>query len=161
MNDQLISKIKLLRHIKPEEAFAQRSKKAIFRHTNDIASGIIVEWRNAFKFGLALVLASGFVIMLFVGNALTERLLFPFIFPGLHSESVASELENFQIQIKLADVEYYSDSPRLVSVALKETAPDTPSHLNNLLLQHESDLFEVDNTVDETKKVNDVLKQLL
>ncbi|MBI4122069.1 MAG: hypothetical protein HY461_01935 [Parcubacteria group bacterium] len=159
MNDSIINKIKLLKRIAPRTQYHNDLRSALYAHAQGPVMRPRFSFRESVASGVTMILATVFVIMLLIGGTYLNSLTVPFFLPGLHEEGLAQELENLDIQIKIAEAQYSNEAPRTVSVILNEAGSNSPNHLNNTLIQRERDTLDIGNPTNE--KIDDVLNQIL
>jgi len=159
MKDKFTKKIKLLNSIAPSARFTEDLRGILFSQTQSTAVSARFSIRESLASGLTIALGSAFVVLMIAGGSYLQKYSVPVLLPGLHEESISSEFENLDIQIKLAEARYYSESPESVSLILNESGNNTPNHLNNSLIQKESRILDIEDPTNE--KIDDVLNQLL
>lgn len=155
-NETIIAKLKILKGIEPDPKYAESSRHILMSRLSRPAFSL--NPAEALKFAFSLILAASFVVILFVSNAALQRLFFPLIFPGLNTKSMAAELENLEIQIKIAEAEYYTGASKTVAVALGEAAYNV-NHLNSALIQREVRFPDTESPTND--KIDQILNDLL
>jgi len=159
MKDQFTNKIKLLKCITPSSKFTEDLRAALLNRTQTDTVSTRFSIRERVASGLTIVLASAFVVLLVAGGTYIQKYSIPLLLPGLHEGSISSEFDDLNIQIKLAEAKYYSESPEAVSMILSESGNNSPNHLNNVLIQKESRILDIEDPTND--KIDDVLNQLL
>jgi len=159
MNEPIVNKIKLLKGIKPEGRYKDNLKNVLLSNLQQPIERPRFSLRESLASGFTMLLASAFVLLLFVGGNYLQKLATPLFLPGLHQEGLISELDDLDIQIKIAEAKYYNEAPSAVSTILNETGNNTTNHLNGKLIQKEDNFLEIKDPTNP--KIDDVLNQLL
>ena len=138
--ENIIEKLKKLREIQPEAEYSQRSKLVILATPTLSGKRPLFNWQLVFTLaGLLLVLISGTLFRHLKPSA-----------PNLNAQALKTELQNLDINIQLAKIEYYQKVDETVSLALKEISENHTGNLN-LAIPAES----------ENNKSNEEIKDLL
>ena len=138
--ETLIEKLKKFREIQPEAEYSQRSKLVILAAPVLSGKHPVFNWQLVFTLaGLLLVLISGALFRYLKPSA-----------PNLNAQALKTELQNLDINIQLAKIEYYQKVDATVSLALKEISENHTGNLN-LAIPAES----------ENNKSNEEIKDLL
>lgn len=172
MTDKLFSKLQTLKDIKPDKKYAEVSRGML------LAKLQIPQPRRAWfllkpllkpepRFNLFSILkyvvpataVAGFLFMMLGGYSAARNAYFAFNFPGLMNEkALASEFNDFEIQIKIAEVQYYSNTSEVVSSALGEIISAT-NHMNDNLIQKEVGIIDESSPTNE--KIDNALNDFL
>ena len=135
--ETLIEKLKKFREIQPEAEYSQRSRLVI------LATPVISGKRPIFNWQLVFTLA-GLLLVLISGTFF--RYLKPSA-PNLNAQALKTELQNLDINIQLAKIEYYQKVDETVSLALKEISENHTGNLN--LIETPSNNKEIENLLDQ------------
>jgi competence protein ComGC len=115
---------------------------------------------NAFVFAVASVLV-------LVGVYTITKELSPFFLPGLNQRGISAEADmvQTQINIQLSQLEYFQTTSQNSAAALKEVTEPGLDHLNEALIQNESQAVEKSPEAAEiperNKDINSQLEQML
>ena len=147
--ETLIEKLKKFREIQPEAEYSQRSKLIILATPVSLKKRPIFNWQLAFTVaGLLLVLISGGLFHYLKPSA-----------PNLNAQALQTELQNLDIDIQLAKIEYYQKVDETVSLALKEISENNTGHLNSIILESEKNQLE--ENPSNSEEIENLLDQLL
>jgi len=142
--ETLIEKLKKFREIQPDAEYSQRSKLVILATPALSGKRPIFNWQLAFTLaGLLLVLISGTLFRYSKPSA-----------PNLNAQALKTELQDLDINIQLAKIEYYQKVDETVSLALKEISENHTGNLN-LAIPAESENNK------SKEEIKDLLDQLL
>lgn len=149
---KLVILLKTFKEIGPEPEYCRSSKLAILGVPVDIPAiqiRPVLNWRLTFTLAsLLLVLIAGGLFNYLKPSA-----------PNLSAQSLEADLQNLNINIQLAKIEYYQKSGETVSLALKEISENQISHLNPLILESEENQLEEKPSTDED--IENLLEQLI
>jgi hypothetical protein len=133
----VIEKLKRLREIQPEAEYFRLSKMAVLAIPVSPRKRLFFNWQLAFTVaGLLLVLISGGLFRYLKPSA-----------PNLNAQALKTELQNLDINIQLAKIEYYQKVDEAVSLALKEISENHTNQLNPIILESENE--EIKNLLDQ------------
>jgi hypothetical protein len=140
---KLVILLKTFKEIRPEPEYRQSSKLAIL--------GVpIFNWRLAFPLvSLLLILIAGGLFNYLKPTA-----------PNLSAQSLETDLQNLNINIQLAKIEYYQKSREAISLALKEISENQTSHLNSLILELEKNQL-IKEKLSPDEDIENLLEQLV
>lgn len=145
----IVEKLKVFREIGPDPEYCRISKLTILAVPLISQKTPIFNWKLAFSLaGLLLVLISGSLLHYLKPSA-----------PNLSAQALETDLQNLNINIQLAKIEYYQKSGEIVSLALKEISENQISHLNPLILESEKEQLEESSSINEN--IENLLNQLL
>lgn len=149
LTDNITEILKRLRQIQPEAEYGRLSKLAILGVPVLPQKRLSFNWQLAFTVaGLLLVLISGSLIHNLKPGA-----------PNLNAQALETELQNLNINIQLAKIEYSQKIDETVSLALKEISENQTSHFNPLILESEQDKLNAEPS--NNKEIEELLDQLL
>lgn len=147
--EKIIEKLKKFREIQPDAEYSQHSKLII------LATPVSLKKRPIFNWQLALTMA-GLLLVLISGGLF--RYLKPSV-PNLNTQALQAELQNLDIDIQLAKIEYYQKVDETVSLALKEITENNIGHLNSIILESEKNQLKENPSNNE--EIENLLDQLL
>lgn len=137
--EQIFTKLKT---VEPSQKFKARSRMLVLSAAQNqpVEFSIREIAPRIFRSGFAFALSAAMIFLLAGGlSALDKKFISPAVLSALDPESLNKEMDNFNIQIKIAQVKYYDSSAKKVEVALGETSGelkkqlDRDSQLNYLL----------------------------
>lgn len=137
--EQIFTKLKT---VEPSHQFKARSRMLVLSAPQNQPEpfSFRVISNRVFSSGLTFAMSAAMLFLLAGGlSAFNKNIISPAILSALDPESLNKEMENFNIQIKIAQVKYYDDSAKKVEVALGETSgelkkqSDRDSQLHYLL----------------------------
>lgn len=145
----LVEKLRIFKEILPDLEYCRISKLTILAAPLISQKTPIFNWKLAFSLvSLLLVLISGSLLHYLKPSA-----------PNLRAQALETDLQNLNINIQLAKIEYYQKSGETVSLALKEISENQTSHLNPLILESEKNQLKEKSSTDED--IESLLNQLL
>lgn len=167
MASDLISKLNLLKEIKPDRKYAEISRAMLIaklqipqpRRTWFLLKPLLkleprLSLTSIFRYAIPTAAVAGFLFLMLGGYSAARNAYFAFNFPGLMNEkALASELNDFEIQIKIAEVQYYAAGSEDVSSALGEAISEV-NHMSDNLIQKEG-------IIDEESPTNEKIDQTL
>ncbi len=120
MGSNLFSKIKLLKQIKPEADFALSSRRIILSATKRPHYQILFKKQLQQTLILSAAMGMAVVLLVIVGRVsnLPLKGLSPDLISSLNGKELASEQQNFNFNIQLAEAKYYKESTNQVTMAL-------------------------------------------
>lgn len=137
--EQLFTKLKT---VEPSQEFKARSRILVLSVPQNQPT--VFSFREIapriFRSGFTFALSAAMIFLLAGGlSAFNKKFISPAVLSALDPESLNKEMENFNIQIRIAQVKYYDSSAKKVEVALGETSgelkrqSDRDSQLHYLL----------------------------
>jgi|SRR3989344_6429803 len=120
MGSNLFNKIKLLKQIKPEADFALTSRRIILSTTKKPHYQILFKKQLQQTLILSAAMGMAVILLLVVGQVSSLPLdgLSPNLISSLNSKDLASEQQNLDFNIQLADAKYYKESTTQVTMIL-------------------------------------------
>jgi len=171
MEQEIISKLKQLQNIKPDPGYAGVSRSmlmALMQMPKPRRTWFLLRQPQAqpritlaavLRYALPATIAASFMFLMLGGYSTMRTAYFAFNFPGLMNEKIlAAELNDFEIQIKIAELQYHADSSKTVSLALNE-AGYYANNLSNDLIKNEGDFLNAKNPTNE--KIDEALNDLI
>lgn len=137
--EQIFTKLKT---VTPSQEFKARSRMLVLSSAQNepISFSIREIAPRIFRSGFTFAMSAAMLFLLAGGlSAFNKNVISPAVLSALDPESLNKEMENFDIQIKIAQVKYYDSSAKKVEVALGETSgelrkqSDRDSQLHYLL----------------------------
>lgn len=137
--EQVFTKLKT---VGPSQEFKARSRMLVLsapQNPPQIFSFREISTR-VFSSGFTFALSAAMLFLLAGGlSSINKNFISPAVLSALDAESLNKEMENFNIQIQIAQIKYYDSSAKKVEVALGETSgelkkqSDRDSQLHYLL----------------------------
>jgi len=171
MTEEIILKLKSFKSIKPDKKYAEISRVMLLsimqmpkpRRTWFLLKPLLPSKphftiASVLRYSMPVSIVAVFMFLMLGGYSAMRSAYFAFNFPGLMNENaLAAEFDDFEIQIKIAEVSYYNDSSRSVSGALDEAISET-NHLSGSVIKKEGIIDEESPTNDKIDEIlNDVL----
>lgn len=152
MNDRIILQLKRLREIEPEAGFAAGSRRTILAFKKEQPP--VFAWPNlrmvgAFA-GLVAVLSAS--IFFFSGQSAKEALASP--------EVLNNEFAALNINIELQEISYRQDVNKTISSAISEIGSTNVNHLNEDILNSESERFNLD-APESNPRIDQLLQKII
>lgn len=121
--ENIIEKLKRLEEIEPDAEYAERSRLLILATPVSPQKPFpLLKWR-------VVLVTLGLLLVLIFSN-------FPHYFkpttptvPNLNAKAIETEFQNLDINIQLAEVDYYQKLDEAISLALKEISRNGANHL--------------------------------
>lgn len=128
--DQLFTKLKT---VGPGKEFKARSRMLVLNAPQNQPQAFSFREITArvFRSGFTFALSAAMLFLLAGGlSAINKNFISPAVLSALDAESLNKEMENFNIQIQIAQVKYYDSSAKKVEVALGETSGELKKQLD-------------------------------
>jgi len=145
----LIEKLKIFRGIVPDVVFSRNCRLAILSQPEKI---FVWNWR------LSLAVASLLVVLITGGWFNYSRPVL--VATNLNTQALEGDLQNLNINIQLAKIEYYQQSKETVSLALQEISENQADHLDSSILESEKNQLK-ENSASPGENIDDLLNQIL
>lgn len=150
MNDQIIRQLKRLKAIEPNPGFTASSRRMILALEKEPA----FVWSN-FRLagalaGLVAVVAAS--VFLFSGQSATTAFASP--------EMLNQEFNNMNVNIELREISYRQNVSQTISSAISEISTNKLSHLNQDVLNSESNGFDLE-TSNTDPEIDQLLNKLI
>lgn len=120
--EQLFTKLKT---VAPSQEFKARSRSLVLSSEQNQPQPFSFREISGrvFRSGFTFAMSAAMLFLLAGGlSALNRNFISPAVLSALDPESLNKEMDNFNIQIRLAQVRYYDSSAQKVAVALGETS---------------------------------------
>ncbi len=153
MDDQIIRQLKKLRAIEPEARFVSGSRRAILATRREAPASF---WFGAnlrlagLMAGMVAVVAAS--VFLFSGSGASTALASP--------EDLNREFSTMNINVELKEIDYRQSVSQTVASALSEISDNKTRHLNENVLQSESDSL-IEETPVADPQVDKLLNQVI
>lgn len=124
-----------LKTVEPSQEFKARSRMLVLNTPQDLPAQFSVREISVrfFRSGFTFALSAAMLFLLVGGlSAFNKRFISPAVLSALDPESLNREMENFNIQIQIAQVKYYDSSAKKVEVALGETSGELAGQSSQL-----------------------------
>lgn len=151
MEDKLIRQLKQLRAVEPNPLFAASSKRTILALKKDEP---VFAWLNLRLAGVmagAVAMVAAAVFM-FSGPSAATVLASP--------ETLNQEFTGLNVNVELKAIDYHQNVDQTVMTALSEITDNRVKHLNQNVLQTESDNLDL-NSPTSTSQVNALLDKVI
>ncbi len=135
--ESLRRQLKKLGAIQPRKEYAQWSKAEIFGAATSRVYFLKTPLFSHIQFGMAAALMGAFLVMVVSGALLWSPLSREAAY--IDFQRLVAEAEELNIEIKMAELYYYTTTKKAVSDALQEAAETIPGQLSMALLQQEQD----------------------
>lgn len=133
----LLSNIKKLRTITPDDAYRARSLAFIVGNPQ-LQKTLRVRFFESIRYSIALSLTAVVIVVAIGGfSYLNWSSASPLIIGSLNAKSITAEALRVDEELKLAQMNYYGSAAKDVAAALIEIARSGPDHLNGAVLQQE------------------------
>ncbi|MDE2001400.1 MAG: hypothetical protein KGI60_02415 [Patescibacteria group bacterium] len=129
--------------IRPDPAYTARSRGYILSAPQVAREpfSIRTALTRAFQSGAAFGLSAALIFLLASGlSLLNKEVLAPAVLSALDPQSLHSELDNLNIQFKIAQLSYYDTAPQKVAMALNEASANAPASDANKTTSHDTSL---------------------
>lgn len=128
--EQIFTKLKT---VAPSQEFKARSRMLVLSVAQNQPVELSVREISAriFRSGFTFALSAAMLFLLAGGlSTINKNFISPAVLSALDAESLNKEMENFNIQIQIAQVKYYDNSAKKVEVALGETSGELNKQLD-------------------------------
>jgi hypothetical protein len=140
MHNDIITQLKTLKAIAPDEGFARRSRTLVLAATPDRAEPVrIAPW-------LQLASALAFAALLLVISPLFPSAQ-PVLSSSLDAARLASEFNNLPVNVQLQEIRYQQNANQTIASAVNEITNTSTNHLNTDTITNEAPTLSTD---DET-----------
>jgi len=122
-----------LKTVAPSQEFKARSRMLVL--SVDQNQPVELSFREIsariFRSSFTFAMSAAMLFLLAGGlSAINKNIISPAVLSALDAESLNKEVENFNIQIQIAQVKYYDSSAKKVEVALGETSGELKKQLD-------------------------------
>ena len=128
--EQIFTKLKT---VAPSQEFKARSRMLVLsvEQNQPVEFSFREISARVFRSGFTFALSAAMLFLLAGGlSTINKNFISPAVLSALDAESLNKEMENFNIQIQIAQVKYYDNSAKKVEVALGETSGELKKQLD-------------------------------
>ena len=128
--EQIFTKLKT---VAPSQEFKARSRMLVLsvEQNQPVEFSFREISARVFRSGFTFALSAAMLFLLAGGlSTINKNFISPAVLSALDAESLNKEMENFNIQIQIAQVKYYDSSAKKVEVALGETSGELKKQLD-------------------------------
>lgn len=151
MNEQIIEQLKKFRSVEPDARFMAGSRRTILALRKEEPAFSWLSFRFAGAMA-GIVAAVAAAVFMFSGPSATTALASP--------EALNQEFANLNINVELKEIDYRENVNQTVSSALSEITDSKISHLNQSVLESESDDLNLE-TTSTNPQVDDLLNKVI
>ena len=158
MESEIIKNLKSLGEIKPDNDYAKKSRSLILLSPRSAAipAGIFTSFVYRLRLGGLIVGAAAVLLVL---AAAVKAPAWIAGGSGLDNESIAAEMDDLNIDVRLSEVKYYQESPKTVGMALKEVSLNGSAHLNGDVIRKETNQLDFQNPTN--KEIDRLLDEVI
>ncbi len=158
MENEIIKNLKLLGKIKPDGGYAKKSRSLILLSPRPaaVSAGFFDSFVYRLRLGGLVVGAAAVVLALAAAVKAPSWIAGG---SGLNDESIAAEMDNLNIDVRLSEVKYYQESPKAVGMALKEASLNGSAHLNGDVIKKETEQLDFQNPTN--KEIDRLLDEVM
>ncbi len=151
-NKEIIKDLKLLKEIKPDESFINRTRNIVLVTTPH--SRLVPAWIA----GLALAA----VVLALIGSGILFSTHHPSISSSLNEDFLVKEFSELDINIQIDEITYSQDVHKTIASALNEISDSRTSHMNPSILEAEKEYInQLEDTGSKEKEINNLLNKVI
>jgi hypothetical protein len=128
--EQIFTKLKT---VAPSQEFKARSRMLVLSVAQNQPVELSIREISAriFRSSFTFAMSAAMLFLLAGGlSGINKKIISPAVLSALDAESLNKEMENFNIQIQIAQVKYYDSSAKKVEVALGETSGELKKQMD-------------------------------
>jgi hypothetical protein len=149
--DNTIENLKILKQVKPDNAFVKGTKNLILAtkpHTKHLPI-----WATS------LALMSAFILLITSGIIISNQN--PTISSSLNESFLTEEFNDMDLNLQIEEITYSQDIHDTIASALNEISNSKTNHMNSSIIESENDYINQLENVENEEEINNLLNRVI
>jgi hypothetical protein len=149
--DNTIENLKILKQVKPDNAFVKGTKSLILAtkpHTKHLPI-----WATS------LALMSAFILLITSGIIISNQN--PTISSSLNESFLTEEFNDMDLNLQIEEITYSQDIHDTIASALNEISNSKTNHMNSSIIESENDYINQLENVENEEEINNLLNRVI